>query len=144
MECKVVNNEFCMQSVIYTVPMDAIRKDPANVNHVVRAHTRTTWAPNRASVCIIHFIVGLLSLQMTHSNDESGSLKAQVSMCGPIGEDVEIEKNIQCWDSVLFGFFAAIKNKIRVRSGFGSHVLFGTVCGFQTNIYSSRFFIDFA
>jgi len=40
-----------MQSVIHTAPMDAIRKDPANANHVVRTPTRMTRAPNRASVC---------------------------------------------------------------------------------------------
>jgi len=40
-----------MQSVIRTAPMDAIRKDLANANHVVRTPTRTTRAPKRASVC---------------------------------------------------------------------------------------------
>ena len=52
MECKLVYNEFCMQSVIHTVPMDAIRKDPANANHVVRTPTRMTRTLNRALVCI--------------------------------------------------------------------------------------------
>jgi len=46
-----VYNELCMQSVIHTVPMDVIMKDPANVNHAVRTRTRMTRTLNRASVC---------------------------------------------------------------------------------------------
>ena len=65
-----------MQNVTHTVLTDAIGKDPANVIHVVRTHTRMTRALNRAWVCIIHFIVGLLSLQMTNRNEGSRRLKA--------------------------------------------------------------------